>query len=99
MTHVTVILSQWAWFRMSTRNFIGFGQSSAHPLQDDRWIARSAITRGSCVFNAREHCVSRYASLRKGNYARDERHAMILGFWIETFIFIRGVFIQMTLMK
>ena len=37
----------------------------------------------------------------KGIYARDEHHAMILGFWIETFIFIhvRGVFIQMTLMK
>ena len=26
--------SQWAWFSMSTGNFIGFGQNSAHPLLD-----------------------------------------------------------------
>ena len=32
-------------------------------------------------------------------YARDERHAMILVSWIETFIFIRGVIIQMKSMK
>ena len=31
------------------------------------WIARSAITRGSCVFNAREHRVLRDASVRKRN--------------------------------
>ena len=30
-------------------------------------IARSAITRGSCVFNAREHRVTRDASVRKRN--------------------------------
>ena len=28
------ILSQWAWFSTSTRNVIGFGQNSAHPLLD-----------------------------------------------------------------
>ena len=44
---VMYILSQWAWFSMSTRHFIFFGQSSAHPLLDDRWIARSAIRRDS----------------------------------------------------
>ena len=27
-------LSQWAWFSMSTRNLIGSGQNSAHPLPD-----------------------------------------------------------------
>ena len=43
---------------MSTINFIGSDQNSAHPLLDDRWIARSAITQGSCVFIAREHRVS-----------------------------------------
>ena len=32
-------------------------------------------------------------------YACDERHAMILVSWIETFIFIRGVIIQMKPMK
>ena len=31
-----------------------------------------------------------------GIYAYDERHAMILVYWIETFIFIRDVIIQMT---
>ena len=34
-----------------------------------------------------------------GIYTRDKRHAMILVSWIETFIFIRGVIIQMTPMK
>ena len=64
----SLILSQWAWFGMSTRNFIGSGQNSTHPLLDDRWIARSAITRDSCVFNAREHRVSRDAPVRKQNW-------------------------------
>ena len=32
-------------------------------------------------------------------YARDERHAMILVSWIETFIFTRDVIIQMKPMK
>ena len=32
-------------------------------------------------------------------YARDEHHAMNLVSWIETFIFIRGVIIQMKPMK
>ena len=27
--------------------YIGSGQSSAHPLPDDKWLARSAITWGS----------------------------------------------------
>ena len=30
-------LSQWAWFSMSIKNFIGFSQNSAHPLRDDKW--------------------------------------------------------------
>ena len=37
------ILIQWAWFSLSTGNFIGSGQNSAHSLLDDRWIACSAI--------------------------------------------------------
>ena len=32
-------------------------------------------------------------------YARDKRHVMILVSWIETFIFVRGVIIQMKPMK
>ena len=34
-----------------------------------------------------------------GIYARDERHVMILVSWIETFIFKKGVVIQMKPMK
>ena len=34
-----------------------------------------------------------------GIYARDKRHVMNLVSWIETFIFIRGVIIQMKPMK
>ena len=59
------ILSQWAWFSVSTRSFIGSDQNSAHPLLITWWIARSTFTRGSYVFNAREHRVSRDASVRK----------------------------------
>ena len=40
---------------MSTRNIIGFGQSSEHPLQDDKLIACSAFTQGSYVFNVHEN--------------------------------------------
>ena len=29
-------------------------------------------------------------SICSGIYAHDDRHAMILDFWIETFVFIRG---------
>ena len=47
---VISILIQWVLCSMSRRNFIGSDQNSAHPLLDDRWIARSAITRGSCIF-------------------------------------------------
>ena len=58
---------QWLWFSMLTRNFISSGQNSAHPLLDDRWIVRSAITRDSCVFNTREYRILRNASVRKRN--------------------------------
>ena len=34
-----------------------------------------------------------------GIYARDERHAMVLDSWIKTFIFVRGVIIQMKAIK
>ena len=57
-----VILSQWVWFIMSTRNFFGSGQNSPHPLLGERWIACLAITWGSCIFNTRVH-----ASLCKPN--------------------------------
>ena len=42
-------------------------KNSAHPLQDGIWIACLAITRGSCVFNTREHRVLRDATVRKRN--------------------------------
>ena len=47
----------WGGGNTSTRNFIGFCQSSAHLLLIDRWIARSAVMRGSYVFSR----VNRYA--------------------------------------
>ena len=50
---------------MLTRNFIGFGQNSAHPLMDRDGYRVQQITRGSCEFNACEHRVSRDASVRK----------------------------------
>ena len=53
--NINNVLSQWAWFSMSTRNLIGYGQNSVHPLLDDRWIAYSPITWGSCIFKVREH--------------------------------------------
>ena len=58
-----------------------------------------AITRDSYVFNAREFCVSHDTSARSGMYAHDKWHPMILVSWIEAFIFIRGVIIQMEPMK
>ena len=65
------IVSQWAWFSMSSRNFIGSNQSSTHPLLDDGWIAHSAITQGSCVFNGHVHRISYDASV----------HQCYLGMW------------------
>ena len=67
---------------MSTRNFIGSGQNSAHPLLDRDGQGVQQITLGSCVFNAHDLYTNEI-------YGRDERHAMILVSWIETFIFIR----------
>ena len=49
------ILLLWVWFSMVTGNWIGFGQSSSHPLLDNRWIVAyyvryiSALHRASCV--------------------------------------------------
>ena len=63
-----VNLSQWAWFSVSTGNFAGSGPNSTHPLPDDRWIARLAITRNSCVFNSRKHRISPDASVSKRNW-------------------------------
>ena len=51
---------------------------------------------GYLRINVSVHHVSRDASVRKRNLTRDERDAMILVSWIETFIFIRVVIIQMT---
>ena len=55
--------------RISTLFFICVDRLFTPYFKVDRlyWIARSAITRGSCIFNAREHYVSRDASERKRN--------------------------------
>ena len=43
-------INEWALFSISTRNLIGFGQISAHPLLDNRWEVCAAITWCSHVF-------------------------------------------------
>ena len=61
--------------------------------------ARSVITRVVAYLthlNTSYHMMHLYAN---GIYTRDERHTMNLVSWIETFIFIRGVIIQMKPMK
>ena len=63
------------------------------------WIARPAITQGSCIFNARKHAYRVTHLYANGIHARDESHVINLVFWIETFIFIRGVINQMKPMK
>ena len=90
------ILTQWVWFSMSRRNFIGSGQNSAHPLLDNRWIARSAITQGSlmCV-----NAVYSVMSLRKRNSCKWRMPRNDLVSWIEALIFIMGRIIQMAQMK
>ena len=65
---------------MSTRNLIGFGQSS--------------LLKSVCV-----HYISHAPFVRKRNLQSDERHTIILVTWFETFIFKRGVIIQMMQIK
>ena len=77
---------------MSVRNFIGSGQSSEHPLLVELRGVVAYLTLVNTVYRV----TRMYAN---GIYTRDERHAMILISWIETFSFIRGVIIQMTPMK
>ena len=68
---------------MSTRNFIGFGQNSAHSLR-----AIDAEIVGYVAYLIRVNTANRVTRLHaNGIYARDERHAMILVSWTETFIF------------
>ena len=84
---------------MSTRNFIGSGQNSAHPLLDDRG-KRVQRLRKVVAYLIRVNTECRMTHLFTNRICTcDERHVMILVSWIETFIFIRGVIIQMMLMK
>ena len=63
-------------------------------------MARSAITRGIVAYLTHVNTAYRVTHLYANEiYTRHERHAMILVSWIETFIFIRGVIIQMKSMK
>ena len=76
---------------MSTRNLIGSGPNSTHPLLGKRWIALSVFAYLVQVKTA--YRVTRlYAN---EIYACEESHAMILISWIETFVFVRDVIIQM----
>ena len=73
-----LFLNQWAWFSMSTRNFIGFGQNSVHPLLDrDGW--RIQQLRGVVVYLTCVDTAYRETHLYANEiYVRDERNAMIL---------------------
>ena len=84
---------------MSTRNFIGSGQNSAHPLLD-RGELRVQQLRGVVVYLTRVNTAYRMTHLYANEiYGRDEHYAMILVSWIEIFNFIRGVIIEMKRMK
>ena len=87
------ILSQWAWFSMSTRNFIGSGQNSAHPLLDHDGQCVQQL-HGVFAYLMHVHTACHVTHLyANGSYARDKCHAMILVSWI------RGVIMQMKPMK
>ena len=71
---------------MSTRNFIGSGQTSAHPLLDDRWIACSAMMVDAYL--TRVYTVYReMRAYANGICVCGECHVMILVSWIETLFF------------
>ena len=90
------ILSQWAWFSMSTRNFIGSSKNSAHPFLDCNGY-RVQQLRGIVVYLLHVNTAFCVTHLYTNEiYARDERHAKILVSWSS---FIRGVIIQMKPMK
>ena len=94
------ILSQWVWFSLSTRSFIGSDQKLRPSITIMWWIARSAITLAVVAYLTRVNTTYRVTHLyANGIYARDELHAMNLVSWIETFIFIWGVIVQMKPMK
>ena len=69
------------------------------PIHYYTMIACSAITQGSCVFNAREHRVPLTHLYANKINVHDKCHVVIFVPWIETFIFIRDVIIQMKPMK
>ena len=70
-----------------------FGQSSAHPLEDSTWQKLHwVVAYLTCVNIVVRVCT-------QWNLCVWHPHAMILTFWIEAFFSLRGVFIQMTLLK
>ena len=60
-----------------------------HPLQDSKWIPEMDSMFSNYV--GQLPVISHYVSVHnRTNGIYDEHHAMIAGFWIETFIFIMG---------
>ena len=73
--------------------------NSAHLLLD-RDGQHDQQLRGEVTYLTRMNTAYRVTQLyANGIYTRNECHAMILVSWIETFISIRSVIIQMKLMK
>ena len=70
------ILSQWAWFSMSTRNFIGSAKNSAHQLLDGYRVQQLC---GVVAYLMRANIAYRVTHLYANEiYTSDELHAMIL---------------------
>ena len=85
---------------MSTGNFIGSGQNSAHPLLDRDGYRVQQSQGGIVAYLTRVNTAYRVTHLYANEiYARDERHAIILISWIKISIFITGVIIKMKSMK
>ena len=57
------------------------------------WIARLTNTRGSCVFNAHEHRVSRDASVHKRNL-RPIRGVVVYLTRINTAYYVNGIYMR-----
>ena len=101
--HLLTIRQFWMYWRespstdMYTYNKVLYiilsptGNQCSWLSKGDTWIAHSAIMWGSCVFRVHENLVSCDVSYKC--------QAMILVSWIETYILVSGVIIQMMAMK
>ena len=62
-SETTQVFIQWMCFGMSTRTLSGFGQSSAHPLQDNRWIMRQFHIVVWCLTHVNRYVPSLFVNI------------------------------------